>query len=123
MEASKIADGYARTNVWKINPSTNSKHPAAFPKELAEKVVQYYSFKGDVVLDPFAGSGTVGDAASGLERRFVLFENNPEYLEIIRDEVVSWKNVNLKTLMWINCDPVEPIHKQIELFEVKKNAY
>lgn len=120
VEASKIADGYARTNVWKINPSTNSKHPAAFPKELAEKVVQYYSFKGDVVLDPFAGSGTVGDAASGLGRRFVLFENNPEYLEIIQEEIVSWKNVNLKTLMWINCDPVKPVHKQIELFEEEK---
>ena len=119
VEESKIADGYERTNVWKINPATNSKHPAAFPKELAEKVIQYYSFKGDVVLDPFAGSGTVGEAASGLGRRFVLFENNPEYIEIIREEIVSWKNVNLKTVMWINCDPVKPIYKQINLFETK----
>ncbi|NUM48929.1 MAG: site-specific DNA-methyltransferase [Anaerolineales bacterium] len=123
VDDSKIADGYERTNVWKINPSTNSKHPAAFPKELAEKVVQYYSFKGDIVLDPFAGSGTVGNAASGLERRFVLFENNPEYLEIIREEILAWKNVNLKNVMWINCDPVKPIHKQIELFEVEKNGH
>lgn len=66
VDDSKISDGYERTNVWKINPSTNSKHPAAFPKELAEKVIRYYSFKGDVVLDPFAGSGTVGRAASDL---------------------------------------------------------
>ena len=119
VEESKISDGYERTNVWKINPATNSKHPAAFPKELAEKVIQYYSFKGDVVLDPFAGSGTVGDAASELGRRFVLFDNNPEYIEIIREEIIAWKNVNLKTVMWVNCDPVKPIHKQIELFEAK----
>ena len=119
VEESKISDGYERTNVWKINPATNSKHPAAFPKELAEKVIQYYSFKGDVVLDPFAGSGTVGDAASELGRRFVLFDNNPEYIEIIREEIIAWKNVNLKTVMWANCDPVKPIHKQIELFEAK----
>jgi len=53
-----------------------------------------------VVLDPFAGSGTVGAAASGLERRFVLFDNNPDYIEIIRQEIITWKNVNLNTVMW-----------------------
>ncbi|MFM7793143.1 MAG: DNA-methyltransferase, partial [Microcystis panniformis] len=84
VKASKIADGYERTNVWKINPVTNSKHPAAFPVELAEKVITYYSFKGDVVLDPFAGSGTVGLAAASLDRRFVLFESNSHYIELIR---------------------------------------
>jgi DNA modification methylase len=36
---SKVPDGYERTNVWRINPSTNSKHPAAFPQELAEKLL------------------------------------------------------------------------------------
>lgn len=116
IEGSKIPDGYERTNVWKINPSTNSKHPAAFPKELAEKVVRYYSFKGDVVLDPFAGSGTVGSAASGLGRRFILFDNNPDYIEIIREDIKSWKNVNLNNVMCINCEPVKPIHKQTDLF-------
>lgn len=121
VEDSKISDGYEKTNVWKINPSTNSKHPAAFPKELAEKVIRYYSFKGDVVLDPFAGSGTVGNAASGLGRRFVLFDNNPDYIEIIRDEVKSWKNVNLNNVMCINCEPVKPIHKQTDLFIAEKH--
>ena len=120
IEDSKISDGYERTNVWKINPSTNSKHPAAFPKELAEKIVRYYSFKGDVVLDPFAGSGTVGSAASGLGRRFVLFDNNPDYIDIIREEIVAWKNVNLNNVMWMNCNPVGPVHKQTDLFVVEK---
>ncbi len=121
IEDSKIPDGYEKTNVWKINPSTNSKHPAAFPKELAEKVIRYYSFKGDVVLDPFAGSGTVGSAASGLGRRFVLFDNNPDYIEIIREEIKSWKNVNLNNVMFINCEPVKPIHKQLDLFKAEKH--
>lgn len=84
VKESKISDGYERTNVWKINPATGSKHPAAFPKELAEKVITYYSFKGDVVLDPFAGSGTVGIAAAFLERRFILFEKNLSYIELIQ---------------------------------------
>jgi DNA modification methylase len=120
VEESKISDGYEKTNVWKINPSTNSTHPAAFPKELAEKVVRYYSFKGDVVLDPFAGSGTVGAAASGLGRRFVLFDNSPDYISIIRNEITSWKNVNLNTVMWMNCELVKPIHKQTNLFVAEK---
>jgi DNA modification methylase len=100
IERSKIQDGYERTNIWKINPSTHSKHPAAFPKELAEKVIYYYSFKGDVVLDPFAGSGTVGRAASELGRRFVLFDNNPEYIDIMREDIVTWKNINLHNVIW-----------------------
>ncbi len=123
IEDSKIQDGYERTNVWKINPSTNSKHPAAFPKELAEKVIRYYSFKGDVVLDPFAGSGTVGRAASELGRRFVLFDNSPEYIDIIREEIVTWGSVNTDNVMWINCEPAQPIYKQINLFEGERNAH
>lgn len=105
VKASKIADGYERTNVWKINPITNSKHPAAFPVELAEKVITYYSFKGDVVLDPFAGSGTVGLAATSLGRRFVLFESNFNYIELMQQTIPRWKNVKFSSILWLNCQP------------------
>ncbi len=87
--ASKIGDDYERTNIWRIQPNTNSKHPAAFPRELARKVISYYSFQGDVVMDPFAGSGTVGDAAAGLGRRFVLFDLNPEYIQMMHEAALS----------------------------------
>jgi len=103
LEESKIEDGYERTNVWKINPAFGSKHPAAFPKELAEKVIRYYSFKGDTVMDPFAGSGTVGAAAAELGRRFVLFDINPDYIELIKKSVASWKNISESAMMWLNC--------------------
>lgn len=103
--ASKIGDDYEHTNIWRIQPNTRSKHPAAFPLELARKVISYYSFKGDVVLDPFAGSGTVGDAASGLDRRFVLFELNPEYLKIIQEAVPSWLGKASDDILWLNCPP------------------
>jgi DNA modification methylase len=101
VKASKIADGYERTNVWKINPVTNSKHPAAFPVELAEKVITYYSFKGDVVLDPFAGSGTVGLAAASLDRRFVLFESNFNYIELIRKLITEGNKTDLDSVIWL----------------------
>jgi len=103
VKASKIADGYERTNVWKINPVTNSKHPAAFPVELAEKVITYYSFKGDVILDPFAGSGTVGLAAASLDRRFVLFESNFNYIELMRKLITEGNQTDLDSVIWLNC--------------------
>ena len=58
LEQSLVADGYERSNVWQFNPETTSKHLAPYPKELSDKIVQYYSFVNDVVLDPFMGSGT-----------------------------------------------------------------
>lgn len=121
VEASKVPDGYEKTNIWRINPSTNSKHPAAFPKELAEKVIRYYSFQGDVVLDPFAGSGTTGAAAAELGRRFVLFDINPEYINLMREAVPHWPNVTLNSMMWLNCPPAEPVLKQTHLLEKNEN--
>jgi DNA modification methylase len=108
LEASKIEDGYERTNIWRIQPKTNSVHPAAFPLELAQKVIRYYSFKSDVILDPFAGSGTVGAAASGLDRRFVLFEINPDYIDLIRKDAPQWLGESCTQVLCINCPPIRP---------------
>ena len=104
---SKIQDGYEVTNIWKIHPFYSKKHPAVFPAELAEKVITYYSFVNDVVLDPFAGIGTVGKAASKIDRRFVLFEINPEYVEAIKEEAETWQNINVSEINWINYEPVQ----------------
>ncbi len=114
--ASKVGDDYERTNIWRIQPNTNSAHPAAFPLELAQKVIRYYSFKGDVVMDPFAGSGTVGAAASQLERRFVLFEINPEYIKSIQEAVPSWLGKAAEEVLYINCPPAPPV---LRLFETR----
>ena len=104
IEKSKIADGYEKTNIWRIQPNTNSKHPAAFPKELAEKVIRYYSFQNDVILDPFAGSGTVGAAAVSLNRRFVLFEINEEYVKMICQDAQQWLGKEFDNVLLINCE-------------------
>lgn len=102
IEDSKIKDGYETTNLWKIHPSYNKIHPAVFPLELAEKVVQYYSFKKDVVLDPFAGTGTTGKAAVKNGRRFVLFEQNEDYIKLIKDDVFNWLQKEANQINWIN---------------------
>lgn len=105
LEESKIDDGYEKTNIWKIHPSFHQGHPAVFPIELAEKVIKYYSFKRDVILDPFAGTGTVGKAAVKLNRRFVLFEQDPEYIKIIHKEIHLWLLNKVKEVNWINTEP------------------
>lgn len=107
VEASRIGDDYERTNIWRITPAHDPRHPAIFPVELAERVISYYSFKGDVVLDPFAGTGTVGKAASRLGRRFVLIEQEARYINIMREEVKSWLGKDASHVLTINCAPIE----------------
>lgn len=67
------------TNVWRIPPVSNKNHSAVFPIELCNRIISLYSYVGDIVLDPFAGSGTVGIAADKLNRRFLLIEKSEDY--------------------------------------------
>ncbi len=103
---SKIADGYEVTNIWKITPAHCKEHPAIFPSELAEKVITYYSFKNDVVLDPFGGTGTTAKAAAKLGRRFVTFEMEQKYIDLIKK---FFANTTLLdegyNINWINTTP------------------
>jgi DNA modification methylase len=89
VEESKIDDGYETTNVWRITPAHCKEHPAIFPLELAEKVISYYSFKRDVVLDPFGGTGTTAKAALKLGRRFAIFEKEQEYIDLLRKNIAE----------------------------------
>ncbi|CAN5221511.1 hypothetical protein BH18ACI2_BH18ACI2_03060 [soil metagenome] len=79
VDASKVFDDYEKTNIWKIAPSNDKVHPATFPKELAARVIKFYSFVGDLVFDPFAGTGTVGRAALSLERFYFMAEREGDY--------------------------------------------
>lgn len=107
VEASRIGDDYEHTNIWRIKPAYDERHPAIFPLELAEKVISYYSFKGDVVLDPFAGTGTVGRAAVKLGRRFVLIEQNPHYVTVIREDLPKWLGKEAEQVLTVNCLPID----------------
>jgi DNA modification methylase len=84
VEESKVADGYETTNVWKIDPCFDKVHSAIFPVELCKRVIQYYSYKGDLIFDPFGGSGTVGRTAKALDRLFFLTEQEPKYFEYMQ---------------------------------------
>ena len=87
VERSLILGDYDKTNVWDITPSSHKAHPAIFPDELVSRVIRYYSFEGDCVLDPFAGTGTVGRVAAAMGRRFVVIEKRADYFETMRREL------------------------------------
>ena len=84
IEESKVRDGYETTNVWKICPKADKVHSAVFPTELCRRVIEYYSYKGDLIFDPFAGSGTLGRTAKSMERLFFLTEKEPKYFEYMK---------------------------------------
>ena len=74
-----------RTNIWRTPLGTNpTGHPAPFPLSLAADHIQSWSNPGDIVLDPFAGSGTTLKAAKELGRRWIGIEVNPAYVELCR---------------------------------------
>lgn len=67
-------------NYWMLGPDTNGiGHPAAFPRELARRCILLGSKEGDVILDPFSGSGTTGAVAQEHHRKAILIELNPRY--------------------------------------------
>lgn len=78
--------------IWRIKAETNpfDRHPAAFPLELATRVIKFFTFHNGVVCDPFTGSGTTALAAYRLGRRFIGMELNPDYYlsacKRVRDE-------------------------------------
>ena len=74
-----------KRTVWTIATQPYSEaHFATFPEDLIKPCIMAGSRVGDTVLDPFAGSGTVGEVCTGLGRKSVLIELNPEYIEMIK---------------------------------------
>ena len=85
----KAARGKLPTDTWwhTIVP-TNGKEKTGYPTQkplgILSRIVQASSHPGDLVLDFFAGSGTTGEACLELGRRFILVDNNPEAIEVMR---------------------------------------
>ena len=86
-----------RFNVWRIDRGRNlSKHPAVFPYDLARDHILSWSSPGDLVLDPFMGSGTTAVAAKNNDRDFIGFEIDKTYFDEAKEVVdVVNKQVHL----------------------------
>jgi DNA modification methylase len=69
--------------VWTLTGASTKEHPAPYPLALAERLVRMFSFVGDVVLDPFAGTGTTSLAARRWGRHSIAYEVEPSYFEML----------------------------------------
>lgn len=74
---------YTRS-IWVFTPESRKgiNHPAPFPEELPYRLIKFYSFPGQIVLDMFAGSGTVGVVAKNTGRKYILIDNSKDYCKL-----------------------------------------
>jgi site-specific DNA-methyltransferase (adenine-specific) len=87
-----VPDFSPRNNIWRYVTSFNGvKHPAPFPEQLAIDHVLSWSVEGDVVYDPFMGSGTTAKAALMTKRRFVGSEISADYVEIAEKRLEEFR--------------------------------
>jgi len=75
---------YTKT-VWQIANVSDRDHPAVFPEEIPRRLIKMFSFVGETVLDPFAGTGTTARVAAQLERKAVCIEQNPQFASRIAE--------------------------------------
>ncbi len=86
--AKEINKGKQMRNLWIINAKRHkTPHPTEKPEELLERIILLGSNRGDVVLDPFMGSGTTGVVAKRYDRNFIGIEINPEYFKWAKERI------------------------------------
>ena len=80
-------------SIWNF-PAVSAKkigHPAPFPVELPRRLIEFYTYKGDVILDPFIGSGTTAIASLELGRHFIGYDISPEYVKLAKQRITKFK--------------------------------
>jgi len=75
------------TEIWDLPVRSDNPHPAPFPIEFPVNCIQGCSDIDDIVLDPFAGSGTVALACKQYNRRFICIDNNPEFCKMAEENL------------------------------------
>lgn len=79
-------------SIWKIPPTKNTNHPCSFPYEIPKRLIEAFSEQGDLVLDPFMGSGTTAKVALEMNRNFIGFEISKKYCEMANEMIKSESN-------------------------------
>jgi site-specific DNA-methyltransferase (adenine-specific) len=78
----KVWNDMGYTSVWRILPESGSEHVCAFPLEIPRRCIAMSTSEGDLILDPYAGSGTTGVAAIRMGRSFIGIERDPDYFAL-----------------------------------------
>ena len=81
----------ATLDVWEIPPERARRvgHPAPFPIELPRRLIELYTYVGDVVLDPFMGSGSTAVAALRTGRHYVGYDTDPAYVKLAKERIAA----------------------------------
>ncbi len=79
----------ATLDVWEIpaESATRIGHPAPFPVDLPRRLIELYTYQGDLVLDPYMGSGSTAVAVVATERHYVGFDTNPDYVALAEERL------------------------------------
>lgn len=118
---SKVIGDYERSNVWQINPKTRSKHPAPYPIELTNKLISYYSFVGDTIVDPFFGSGTTGLSCKKYNRNCIGFEIHEKYIELFKKNIIKIVPHKLVDTLELNKEIYKGLSKEECIKKIMKN--
>lgn len=80
-------------SIWTMNAESAKRigHPAPFPEELPNRLIQLYSFTKDIILDPFMGSGTTAISALKANRNYIGYEINKEYIDLANRRIKPYK--------------------------------
>jgi len=81
-----------------VEITKDNKHPAVYPLYIIQELIKLLTKKGDIVLDPFNGSGTTCIAAKSLKRHYIGIDINPEYVRLAKERV---KNIKYETELFI----------------------
>jgi DNA modification methylase len=78
-------------DVWRFPPASARRigHPAPFPVELPRRLIELHTYAGEVVLDPFCGSGSTGVAAARCGRGFIGYDTDAGYLDLARSRLAA----------------------------------
>lgn len=76
-------------SIWRFPPEKDRSHPAPYPEELPHRLIRMFSFTGDTILDPFMGSGTTAVAAKKLERNYMGYELNADFIRMAEKRIDS----------------------------------
>lgn len=99
----------ATLDIWKISPESARRvqHPAPFPVELPRRLIDLYTYEGDVVVDPFLGSGSTLVAAERTGRRGIGFDLDEQYCEIARDRLeAEQQRPKMKAVTVVGSEPL-----------------
>ena len=80
------------SSIWKFPPEHDRAHPAPFPVELPFRLIKLFSFTNDIILDPFMGSGATALAAKMVERHFLGYELNKNYINIAEKRLKQYQS-------------------------------